>query len=254
MRRKLVAGNWKMYKTIPEAKELSEEIAMRVMDITETVDVAICPPFVALTSVRSVLDEQKSKVILGAQNMHYKKEGAFTGEISAEMLLSAGVRVVIIGHSERRHIFGETDDLINSKLKRAIEADLVPIFCVGELLEERLAGKTENVLENQLRYGLKDIAINAPDKIVIAYEPVWAIGTGHNATPEQAQSSHTFVRQYLATLWGENIANSVRVLYGGSIKPENAKELFSQPDVDGGLVGGASLSAESFERIVRSAI
>lgn len=254
MRSKLVAGNWKMYKTIPEAETLATQIADKVRDIVDKVNIAICPPFVALHSVGSILQRKKTKIILGAQNMHYQKEGAYTGEISAEMLLSAGVKIVIIGHSERRHIFKETDELINLKLKHALEAGLIPILCIGELIEERLADKTEQILEYQLANSLKDIMIDNPDKLVIAYEPVWAIGTGHNATPEQAQSAHMFVRQFVANLWGKHVAENIRILYGGSIKPENAKDLFSQPDVDGGLVGGASLSAESFEKIVRNAI
>ncbi len=253
MRKKLVAGNWKMHKDIPEAQTLARQLADRLSDVT-FVDVAICPPFVDLFPVSLILREKESRIILGAQNLHPEPSGAFTGEISAQMLISAGVRLVIVGHSERRHIFLETDSFINRKLKRALEAGLVPIFCIGETLDQRKAGKTNDVLREQLLMGLDGIVVDDPARIVIAYEPVWAIGTGVNATPEQAQEAQSFVRSVLAEIWGSGVADGVRILYGGSVKPENAGELMSQPDVDGALVGGASLNADSFEKIVRKAM
>ena len=193
MRKKLIAGNWKMHKTVPEAQTLARQLADRLSDVNFA-DVAICPPFVDLYPVSLILREKESKIILGAQNMHPEPKGAFTGEISAEMLLSAGARMVILGHSERRHIFGETDGFINAKVRRALEVGLVPILCIGETLEQRKAGKTNDVLREQITKSLAGVQIDDPHKIIIAYEPVWAIGTGVNATPEQAQEAHTFVR------------------------------------------------------------
>ncbi|MCD6532149.1 triose-phosphate isomerase [bacterium] len=251
MRKKLIAGNWKMHKTVPEAQTLARQLADRLSDVNFA-DVAICPPFVDLYPVSLILREKESKIILGAQNMHPEPKGAFTGEISAEMLLSAGAKMVILGHSERRHIFGETDEFINAKVRRALEVGLVPILCIGETLEQRKAGKTNDVLREQITKSLAGVQIDDPHKIIIAYEPVWAIGTGVNATPEQAQEAHTFVRGLLAQLWGEQVAQEVRILYGGSVKPANAQSLLTQPDVDGALVGGASLDADSFEGIIRS--
>ncbi len=251
MRKKLIAGNWKMHKTVPEAQTLARQLADRLSDVNFA-DVAICPPFVDLYPVSLILREKESKIILGAQNMHPEPKGAFTGEISAEMLLSAGAKMVILGHSERRHIFGETNEFINAKVRRALEVRLVPILCIGETLEQRQAGKTNDVLREQITKSLAGVQIDDPGKIIIAYEPVWAIGTGVNATPEQAQEAHTFVRELLAEMWGEQVAQEVRILYGGSVKPHNALSLLSQPDVDGALVGGASLDADSFEGIIRS--
>jgi len=240
-----------MHKTVPEAQTLARQLADRLSDVNFA-DVAICPPFVDLYPVSLILREKESKIILGAQNMHPEPKGAFTGEISAEMLLSAGAKMVILGHSERRHIFGETDGFINAKVRRALEVGLVPILCIGETLEQRKAGKTNDVLREQITKSLAGVQIDDPHKIIIAYEPVWAIGTGVNATPEQAQEAHTFVRGLLAQLWGEQVAQEVRILYGGSVKPANAQSLLTQPDVDGALVGGASLDADSFEGIIRS--
>ena len=251
MRKKLIAGNWKMYKNIPEAQALARQLCDRLSDVT-FVDIAICPSFVDVYIISIILREKGSKIISGAQNMHFETKGAYTGEVSGEMLLSVGVKAVILGHSERRHIFNEDDALINKKVRHALEIGLVPILCIGELLEERKAGKTEEVLKNQIAGSLKDVTIDNPQRLVIAYEPVWAIGTGVNATPEQAQEAHVFVRKLLTTIFGENIAGNIRILYGGSVKPDNAQSLLSQPDVDGALVGGASLEADSFEKIVRS--
>jgi len=252
MRRKIVAGNWKMNKTVDEAvdlvRSLKEKLASGPVD---DVDVVVCPPYVDLVSVRDVI--AGSKIGLGAQNVYWEDAGAYTGEISAGMLLSAGCGYVIVGHSERRQYFGETNATVNKRLKKAFAAGLVPILCVGERLEQRQAGITRAVVEIQVREGLADISADQVKRMIIAYEPVWAIGTGINATPEQAQEVHRFIRELLADMFGEDVANAVRIQYGGSVKPANAAELMSQPDVDGALVGGASLKADSFYEIVRAA-
>lgn len=252
MRRKIVAGNWKMNKTVDEAvdlvRSLKEKLASGPVD---DVDVVVCPPYVDLVSVRDVI--AGSKIGLGAQNVYWEDAGAYTGEISAGMLLSAGCGYVIVGHSERRQYFGETNATVNKRLKKAFAAGLVPIMCVGERLEQRQAGITRAVVEIQVREGLADISADQVKRMIIAYEPVWAIGTGINATPEQAQEVHRFIRELLADMFGEDVANAVRIQYGGSVKPANAAELMSQPDVDGALVGGASLKADSFYEIVRAA-
>ncbi len=250
MRKQLIAGNWKMHKDVSEAQTLARQLCDRLSDV-RFADVAICPPFVAIHPVSVILRQKESRILLGAQNMHPEPHGAFTGEISAQMLLSAGAKLVILGHSERRHIFGEDDEFINSKVKAAMQAGLIPILCIGETLDERKTGKTEDVLRSQLTKSLDGVMVKSPDEIIIAYEPVWAIGTGVNATPEQAQQAQRFVRELLSDMWDEEIAAGLRILYGGSVKPENAESLLSQPDVDGALVGGASLNAESFEKIVR---
>ena len=252
MRKQLIAGNWKMHNDVSDAQSLARHLCDRLSDVSFA-DVVICPPFVDVYPVSIILRQKESKILLGAQNMHPEPKGAFTGEISADMLISAGAKLVILGHSERRHIFNESDEFINRKVKSALAAGLVPILCIGELLEERNAQKTEDVLSNQLRGSLDGVSVNNPHSIIIAYEPVWAIGTGVNATPEQAQEAQKFIRQLLSDMWSGEIASEIRILYGGSVKPENAEALLSQPDVDGALVGGASLSAESFEKIVRCA-
>jgi len=252
MRKKLIAGNWKMFKDIAEAQALSRHLCDRLSDVNFC-DIAICPPFVDLYAVNIILREKGSKILLGAQNMHFEAKGAFTGEISAQMLISAGAKLVVIGHSERRHVFYETDEFINKKVRSALAAGLVPILCIGETLDERKAEKTEQVLQYQIEHSLADVVIDNPQKIVIAYEPVWAIGTGVNATPEQAQEAQAFVRGLLARKWGDDMAQKIRIQYGGSVKPDNAASLLHQPDVDGALVGGASLDADSFEGIIRAA-
>ncbi len=250
MRKKMIAGNWKMHKTIAEAQTLSRMLADRLRDVNFA-DIAIMPPYVDLYPVSLILREKESKILLGAQNLHPEPKGAFTGEITAEMLLSAGAKLVIIGHSERRHVFGEQNDYINRKVIRALDAGLKPVLCIGELLEQRKDGKMEEVLLEQLRESLKDVSIDNADDLIIAYEPVWAIGTGVNATPEQAQDAHVFVRSILADIFGDT-AQEMRILYGGSVKPANAASLMSQPDVDGALVGGASLDTDTFEGIIRA--
>lgn len=246
-RPKFVAGNWKMYTTLAGAKGLAATIASGLGEDKRTL-VAVFPPFTALGTVVDAL--KGSAVAVGAQNCHYEKEGAFTGEVAPQMLVEAGCKYVILGHSERRHGLGETDAVLNKKLKAALAAGLHVIFCVGELLSEREAGTTEAVLDRQLSEGLAgaDLA-----HVVIAYEPVWAIGTGVVATPEQAQAAHAFIRAKIGTLFGENAANAILIQYGGSVKPDNAAQLLHLPDVDGALVGGASLKADSFLAIVRAA-
>lgn len=247
MRIPVVAGNWKMYKTVDQAVQLTEEI-LSLLDGVTGVEVAVCPPFTALDEVARVL--KGTSIGMGAQNMHYEREGAFTGEISAEMLLTIGCQYVILGHSERRAYFGETDESVNKKVIAALRAGLTPIVCVGETIKERQAGTTEWILERQIRGAFRDVTEADLQRLIIAYEPVWAIGTGLTATPEQAQDVHRFIRRLL----GDQIAEGIRIQYGGSVKPENARDLFAQPDVDGGLIGGASLKAESFAAIVQSAV
>jgi triosephosphate isomerase len=250
-RKKFVAGNWKMYKLSASARELATAIRQG-LGSESRVDVAVCPPFPWLTIVAEVL--KGSPISLGAQNVYPGKEGAFTGEVNAAMLLDAGCKYVIVGHSERRHVLGEKDTLLNEKACSALEAGLHVIFCVGEKLEERDANKTDAVLDNQLTWGLKDIPVGQLSRLVVAYEPVWAIGTGRNATPEQAQHAHNFIRWRFSQLFNAAAAEALIIQYGGSVKPENAASLMGQPDVDGALVGGASLQADAFLKIVRAAI
>ncbi len=250
MRRFIVAGNWKMHKTSEEAVKLAFDLVPLVADI-KSVDIVLCPPFTALEALGGVL--RGSGIFLGAQNMHAEPKGAFTGEISAPMLLPLGVTHVILGHSERRQLFGETDELVNRKVRTALGYGLIPIVCVGETLEQRESDRTEAVVGAQLEGALEGLALEDPERIVLAYEPVWAIGTGRNATPEQAQQVHAFVRARLTGFFGADLAGKVRIQYGGSVKPDNAADLMRQPDIDGALVGGASLDAGQFAAIVRSA-
>ncbi len=251
MRKKIVAGNWKMHKTLPEAIELVSELKNKLQNFQPACDVIIFPPFVNLESVSELLKD--SPIHLGAQNMHFEESGAFTGEISADMLKSVGAEFVIIGHSERRHIFNEPDEWINEKVKRALKKGLKPILCIGEKLEEREEGLTEKVLRRQVIEGLKGISSEAIKNIVIAYEPVWAIGTGKTAAPQEADSAHAFVRAIITELYDSDVAQSLTIQYGGSVKPNNAKDLLSQPNIDGALVGGACLKADSFIEIIKSA-
>jgi len=245
-RRPLIAGNWKMYKTCSEAAETAAQLAALVAKATD-VDIMIAPPFTALAPVSDVV--KKSLVLLGAQNLYWEKEGAYTGQISAAMLVSAGCQYVIIGHSERRQYFGETDATVNSKIAAAIKGDLIPVVCVGETEKEREAAETFSVLEGQIQKGLEGFSADDLKTMVIAYEPVWAIGTGKTATKEQAQEVHQFLRSLLEKRFGNMLAKSIRILYGGSVKPNNIAELMAMPDIDGALVGGASLSAETFSQI-----
>ncbi len=249
-RRKLIAGNWKMNKTSAEATALVADIVAAVGRQAE-VDVVVCPPFTSLESAGKALEG--STVKLGAQNMHPEASGAFTGEISAGMLRALFATHVILGHSERRAYFGETDAFINKKVLAALKNQLKPILCVGETLAEREAGSTLKVVQTQLEAGLEGVSKELAATVVIAYEPVWAIGTGKVATTEQAQEVHAFIRGLLVKLFGDAVAQKVRILYGGSMKPSNAPDLLAQKDIDGGLIGGAALEARSFVELVTAA-
>lgn len=246
MRRPVIAANWKMHKTTEETREFITQFVPLVEDVQD-VEIVIAPPFTSLAVAAKFL--KGSNIKLAAQNLFWEEKGAFTGEISAVMLKDVDCEYVIVGHSERRQYFGETDETVNKRIKAAHDAGLNVIMCVGETLEERESGKTFDVLKTQLVGGLKDI--QAHDMLVIAYEPVWAIGTGKTATPEQAQEAHQFIREQLAGIYGAQEAQKIRILYGGSVKPENVASLMAQQDVDGGLVGGASLKPESFAKIVK---
>lgn len=250
IRKKIIAGNWKMNKSVAEAEDLASAIKRDLADCRE-VDVVLCPPFTSLKVVGEVISDTHIK--LGAQDMHWESDGAYTGEISAAMLRDLYCRYVILGHSERRAYFHETDRIVNRKVKAAIVGNLAPIVCVGETLKEREAGQTRAVVRKQVESSLTGLGDDL-EKLVVAYEPVWAIGTGQNATPEQAQEMHAFIREVLADMADQDVAQSVRVQYGGSMKPENAAELLAQPDIDGGLVGGASLEPRYFVEIVRAAM
>ena len=248
MRSKIVAGNWKMNKNLTETKSLLEELSNKLPK-TEA-EVIVAPTFVNLADTARALESSEIKV--AAQNMHFAKSGAYTGEISADMLLNINVDTVIIGHSERRAYFGETDDLLAKKVKAALENNMRVIFCFGEELEERKAGNHFKVVESQLKNGLFDLPANAWQHIVLAYEPVWAIGTGETASPEQAQEMHAFIRKTITEAYDTSIANEVSILYGGSVKPSNSQEIFSKHDVDGGLIGGAALVADDFVAIIEA--
>ena len=251
MRKKFIAGNWKVYTTAATAPELASAVARGVGAETR-VTVAVCPPFPYLIPVAEAL--RGSQVALGAQDVYCEKEGAFTGEVSPAMLLDVGCRYVIIGHSERRHVLHESDQLINRKVHAALGAGLQVILCVGETLDEREGNRTEAVLDTQLSGGLAGLKAEGLTSLVIAYEPVWAIGTGRNATPQQAQEAHAFIRRRVGQMFGEKTAAALPIQYGGSVKPDNAALLLNQPDVDGALVGGASLKADSFLAIVKAGI
>lgn len=249
-RKYIIAGNWKMNNTGAESVELAEGIAKELGDQT-AVDVVLCPPFPSLDSVATVIEG--SPIKLGAQNMHPEASGAYTGEVSAEMLRYFYATYVILGHSERREYFKESDDFINQKVLAAFAGNLKPILCVGESLKEREAGKTLEVVDTQTRGGLANVSTKDAENLVIAYEPVWAIGTGKTATPEMAQEVHASIRGILVDLFGDELAQKIRIQYGGSMKPGNAKELLSQPDIDGGLIGGAALDVKSFVQIIKAA-
>jgi len=246
-RRPIIAGNWKMYMLAGPARDLAAALAKQVGTVKDR-DVVLVPPFTALATVRQAIEG--TAIELGAQNGHAKAEGAFTGEVSMPMLADAGCRYVVIGHSERRQLFGETNAGCREKIKAAFAAGLTPIYCIGELLAKREAERTFEVLKQQLDEGLADLDIALAPRLVIAYEPVWAIGTGRTATPAQAQEVHAFIRGWLRERFGAATADALRIQYGGSVKADNVDELMACPDVDGALVGGASLKAESFARIV----
>jgi len=250
MRKKVSAGNWKMNNDLNESVSLIGEIK-NLLNENDEVKVIVCPPYTSLETVKTLIKD--TNIGLGGQNMCAAESGAFTGAISASMLKSVGCTYVIIGHSERRTIFNESNELINSKLKKAINENLIPIFCIGESLEERESGITNKVIENQIRAGLKELPESSLSELIIAYEPVWAIGTGKTATKEQAQEVHAFIRNLVKEMYSESLANSIVIQYGGSVKPENAAELLAQPDIDGALIGGACLKADSFNAIINSA-
>jgi triosephosphate isomerase len=249
MREPVMAGNWKMHKTSAETRRLVRELLTGLQNGRINCEIIVAPPF---TSVPAAVEETRGTVIrVSAQNLHWEDRGAFTGEISAPMLKEIGCSYVIVGHSERRQLFGETDESVNLKTKAALRNDLVPIFCLGETLEERERGTTFDVVKRQLTLGMNGIKPRNPSRFIIAYEPVWAIGTGRTASPEQAQEVHSFLRKELGSLVGEDLAQEIRILYGGSVKPDNTRGLMNCRDIDGGLVGGASLKAEDFVAIVR---
>jgi len=248
MRRPLLAGNWKMFKTTSEAEAFAKDLSARVNDVTER-DMLICPPYVYIPALCNIFGD--SPVKTGAQNVYWEPKGAFTGEISALMLKDIACEYVIIGHSERRQLFGETDETVNKRINASIEAGLKPILCVGETLTERDQNKTFDIIGAQLKDGLGKIDKGRAKDLVIAYEPVWAIGTGKTATPDMAQEVHAFIRNVLTEVFDMDFAKNTRILYGGSVKPDNIDELMAQKDIDGALVGGASLDAASFERIIR---
>jgi triosephosphate isomerase len=242
----LIAANWKMHKTLSEATDFARQAKAACSSMKDR-DIVIAPPFTALAAVGAILKE--SPVRLAAQNMHWEERGAFTGEISAAMLVDAGCDYVIIGHSERRHLFGETDNMINRKLASALKTSLKPIVCVGETLEEREAGQTFHIIREQLHKGLNNISSDDIRRSIIAYEPVWAIGTGKTATPDQAEEAHLFIRDVIGDLFGESIGDTMRILYGGSVTPDNVACLMAKRHINGALVGGASLDIESFTKI-----
>ena len=250
MRKKIVAGNWKMNQPASDAESLVRALREELANFREA-DVVLCPPFTDLATVSRLI--QGTHLDLGAQNMHYEKSGAFTGEISADMLRDLYCHYVILGHSERRQYFHEDDALVNRKVKAALASSLRPIVCVGETLEERDAGRVEEVVSTQVKGSLAGLSGKELLDTIVAYEPVWAIGTGRTATSDQAEEVHALIRKTLASMYDAAIADGVRIQYGGSVKPGNAKELFSMPDIDGGLIGGASLDAHSFAEIVRAA-
>ena len=248
MRKKLMAANWKMYKNPDQTRDFFRDF-LPLVSGHDRDEITVCPPFINLPA--AVEAAKGSKVTIGGQDVYWEKEGAFTGEISTSMLLAVGCTHVIIGHSERRQYFGETDDTVNLKLKAALEAGLVPIVCVGEVLEEREAGITEDVLRRQCTRAFHTLSGRKAAKLVVAYEPVWAIGTGKTATPQLAAEAHSLIRGEVAKSLGDELANNLRILYGGSVKPENAKALMAEEEIDGALVGGASLDPKSFAAIVK---
>jgi len=250
MRKNIIAGNWKMNKDLEEAIKLVSELKSELEGKELKAEVIVAPPFLALEAINTLLKD--SNIHLAAQNMHPADSGAFTGEISAIMLKSVGCSHVILGHSERREIFGETDEFINQKVIQSFKSSITPILCCGESLEQRENGSAFSVIEKQVRAGLKNLENDLIEKIIIAYEPIWAIGTGKTASPEQAQEIHAFIRKLLAQLSNNEIAENITIQYGGSVKPDNAKELLSKPDIDGALVGGACLKADAFKDIILS--
>ena len=247
-RKTVIAGNWKMFKTQSEASEFVKALQGEVEGYQE-VDVVVCPTYTSLSAVKKLL--QDSVIQMGAQDVYWEEEGAYTGQISTEMLLDCGCRYVILGHSERRQYFGETDESVNKKLRKVLETALIPILCVGETLEERESGRVSEVVLGQLNRAMDGLTEDDVSRIIIAYEPVWAIGTGRTATPEVAEEVHSMIRQRLGDSFSEKLSSETRILYGGSVKPDNVVELMAQPDLDGALVGGASLNAQTFAKLVK---
>ena len=246
-RRPIIAGNWKMNMTAAQGRELASKLIPLVSAVKDR-DIVLGPPFTALQTVGEAI--KGTNISISAQNIHWEDKGAFTGEISAEMLLDLGCKYVIIGHSERRQYFGETDEPVNKKVRPALKKGLLPIMCVGETLAEREAGKLNDVISRQVTGGLKDLSAEDMKKVVIAYEPVWAIGTGKTASPEQANEVHALIRSKVQSLYSAEIADGLRIQYGGSVTPDNVSQLMAMPDIDGALVGGASLKPESFAALV----
>ena len=251
MRKKVIAGNWKMNNDLTESQNLITKLTSGLSNLKLNCDVIICPPFTSLSEASTLI--KNTPVKLGAQNMFFEDSGAYTGEISAAMLKSVGCEYIIIGHSERRTIFKETDEMINKKIKKALEHQLKIIFCVGETLQEREKSITMQVIRTQVNSGLSGISEESMKEIIVAYEPVWAIGTGENATPQQAQEVHKFIRDFVGNKFSTSTSENLTIQYGGSVKPDNAVDLLSQPDVDGALVGGACLKADSFIEIIKAA-
>jgi len=249
MRKKVIAGNWKMNMDLHQSQKLVSEI-LNGLGKDNKAEVIVCPPFTSLSEVNSLL--KGTQIKLGAQNMYYEESGAYTAEISADMLMSVGCKYVILGHSERRVIFNESNELINKKMKAALAKELKPIFCIGEILEQRESGETMKVVSSQIEKGLGGITAEQMKNVIIAYEPVWAIGTGKTATPEQAQEVHSFIRELVAKKYSTSVAENLIIQYGGSVKSDNSSELLSQKDIDGALVGGACLKADSFLSIIAS--
>ena len=248
MRKPIIAGNWKMNKLTSEAVELAREVKNKAGTIADR-EIVLCPPFTVLSLVKEVIKD--SSIKLGAQNMHWEVRGAYTGEVSPTMLKDIGCNYVILGHSERRQYFGETNETVNKKVRIAFSTGLIPIVCVGETLPQREKGETLTVIEKQVKTGLSGLTREESKGLVVAYEPVWAIGTGKTATPEEAEEVQRFIRELLGQMFGEENAQEIRILYGGSINPDNISALMSCEDVDGGLVGGASLNVESFVKVIR---
>lgn len=251
MRTKIIAGNWKMHKTGEEASSFARELKRKTFNISKT-EIIICPPFTALVPVYEIIKE--SRIKMGAQNVHWESSGAYTGEISAEMIERAGCRYVVIGHSERRQYFGETDQSVNKKIKKTLTTtSLIPIVCIGETLQQREDGQTRTVVKSQLSQGIESLSQDQMKRLVIAYEPVWAIGTGVTATPQQAEEVHLFIRELIGQIFNSQLADSTHILYGGSVKPDNINDLLLQKNIDGGLVGGASLNIDSYVTMIKLA-
>lgn len=250
MRKTIIAGNWKMNKTPSQAAAFIEELKPLVSEFNHC-EIVVCPPATALQTVVAAC--AGSNIAVGAQNVHWEASGAYTGELATDMLLDLGVKYVIIGHSERRQYFGETDETVNKRTKAALNAGLIPLTCIGEVLEEREGGKTEEVIERQVRLGFAGLTAEEMARVVVAYEPVWAIGTGKTATPEMAQETHAFIRKVLTDMFNAETAGAVRIQYGGSMNANNAKELVACPDIDGGLIGGASLKSDAFRDLINNA-